>query len=68
MPKFPKFLSDDAGAVTVEWVALTASVLLLGLVAVYSVFNNGAAKAALGIDSSLNSMNVVIPDSTFIPG
>ncbi len=31
MTKFTKFLSDDAGAVTIGWVALTSGVLLLGL-------------------------------------
>jgi hypothetical protein len=41
MTKFTKFLSDDAGAVTVDWVALTAGVLILGIMVVYAIANNG---------------------------
>jgi Flp pilus assembly pilin Flp len=35
MTKFTAFLKDEAGAVTVDWVVLTAAVVTLGLV----VFN-----------------------------
>jgi Flp pilus assembly pilin Flp len=35
MTKFSAFLKDEAGAVTVDWVVLTAAVVTLGLV----VFN-----------------------------
>jgi hypothetical protein len=36
-----KFLSDDTGAVTIDWVALTAGILLLGIAVVYGVFEGG---------------------------
>jgi len=32
MTKFTAFLKDEAGAVTVDWVVLTAAVVTLGLV------------------------------------
>ena len=32
MTKFSAFLKDEAGAVTVDWVVLTAAVVTLGLV------------------------------------
>ena len=35
-------LSDDRGAVTIDWVTLTAGILLLGMMVAYSVMNNSA--------------------------
>ena len=32
MTKFSAFLKDETGAVTVDWVVLTAAIVLLGLV------------------------------------
>lgn len=37
MTIFTKFLRDDSGAVTLDWVALTAGILLLGIAVVYGV-------------------------------
>ena len=34
MIEFTKFVSDDAGAITVDWVALTAGVLIVGIMVV----------------------------------
>ena len=53
MTKFIKFLGDDAGAVTVDWVALTAGILLLGIVVVYVIFNGGVSTVMAGIDATL---------------
>ncbi len=53
MTKFAKFLSDDAGAVTIDWVALTAGILLLGIMVVYAIFNNGVAGLVNSINSTL---------------
>ncbi len=68
MTKFTKFLSDDTGAVTIDWVALTAGILLLGIMVVYAIFNNGVAKLVsnvndtlAGITTDVNLSNVVIP-------
>ncbi len=36
------FLNDDRGAVTVDWITLTAGILLLGIMTVYSVMNDSA--------------------------
>ncbi len=47
MTKLTKFLSDDAGAITIDWVALTAGVLLLGILVVYAIFNNGVSTLVL---------------------
>jgi hypothetical protein len=63
MTKFTMFLSDDAGAVTIDWVALTAGILLLGILVVYSIFNNGVAPVVAKINSTLSSvaLNITAP-------
>jgi len=62
MTKLTKFLSDDAGAVTIDWVALTAGILLLGIMVVYAIFNNGVANLVGNINDTLSavSTNVTI--------
>ncbi|MDX1487715.1 MAG: hypothetical protein R3268_05905 [Acidiferrobacterales bacterium] len=60
MTKFSQFLSDDTGAVTIDWVALTAGVLLLGIVVVYAIFNQGVAPLVNEINSTLADVTVDI--------
>ena len=63
MTKFTKFLSDDAGAVTIDWVALTAGILLLGIMVVYAIFNGGVASLVSSINTTLSGVttNVALP-------
>jgi len=49
------FLADDAGAVTVDWVALVSGTLLLGTMTVYAVFNQGVASLVGEINDTLGS-------------
>ena len=35
-------LNDERGAVTIDWVTLTAGILLFGIMVVYSVLNDSA--------------------------
>ena len=60
MTTFTKFLSDDAGAVTIDWVALTAGILLLGIMVVYAIFNNGVADLVSKVNETLSSVSVSI--------
>jgi hypothetical protein len=55
-----KFLGDDTGAVTIDWVALTAGILLLGIAVVYGVFEGGVKPLAESINSNL-SRAVAVP-------
>jgi hypothetical protein len=55
------FLSDDAGAVTIDWVALTAGILLLGIMVVYAIFNNGVSVLVSNVNSTLESVNTNVP-------
>lgn len=60
MTKFRDFLIDDAGAVTIDWVALTAGVLLLGILVVYAIFNNGVSNLVSNINTTLEGVAVDI--------
>ena len=39
---FKAYLSNERGAVTVDWVALTAGIMGLGIMVVYAVMNGSA--------------------------
>ncbi len=55
MTYFTKFVRDDAGAVTIDWVALTAGILLLGIAVVYGIFNGGVSNLMTSINSNLST-------------
>ena len=50
------FAYDERGAVTVDWVALTAGLLILGIVVVYAVMNNATGQ----IMDDFDTLNVEI--------
>ena len=56
MTKFIHFLRDDAGAVTIDWVALTAGILLLGIMVVYAIFNNGVSSLVDSVNATLGAV------------
>jgi len=56
MTKFDQFISDDAGAVTIDWVALTAGILLLGVGIVTLLFDE-VSNLTGTIQSQLDSAN-----------
>ena len=59
--KFIKnFRKDEDGAVTVDWVVLTAAIVLLGA-AIAATVRTGAADLAGDIQTSLTDFEVVIP-------
>ncbi len=64
MTKFTKFLSDDAGAVTIDWVALTAGILLLGIMVVYAIFNNGVSVLVSNVNSTLEGVSTNVSIGT----
>ncbi len=66
MTKFTKFLSDDAGAVTIDWVALTAGTLLLGIMVVYAIFNNGVSSLVSNVNSTLIGVTMDVSIGTVI--
>ncbi len=61
-----KFLIDDTGAVTIDWVALTAGILLLGIMVIYAIFNNGVASLVSNINSTLAGVTTNV-STGFVP-
>lgn len=55
MTNFQNFIRDESGAVTIDWVALTAGILLLAIALVYGIFNNGVTPLVSRINSSLST-------------
>lgn len=55
-----KFIGDETGAVTIDWVALTAGILLLGIAVVYGVFEGGVKPLTASINGHL-SQAVSVP-------
>ena len=53
MKIYGEFLRDDTGAITIDWVALTAGILLLGIMVVYAIFNGGVAGLVVSINDTL---------------
>ena len=58
------FRSDVIGAVTIDWVALTAGVLLLGIMVVYAIFNNGVSVLVSNVNSTLSSVSTDVSIGT----
>lgn len=49
-----KFHRDETGAVTVDWVVLTAAIMLMG-VGVIAIFQPGANSSANAVSSAITS-------------
>lgn len=54
MTQLKQFLKDDTGAVTVDWVVLTAAVVTLALV-LWPLINNAVGGVAEGIGQTVTS-------------
>ncbi|MEM7744863.1 MAG: hypothetical protein AAF409_14240 [Pseudomonadota bacterium] len=68
MDKLRKFLRDDSGAVTIDWVALTAGILLLGIAVVFAIFREGVQPLVDSINTTLQGAvpgNIVGPAPNF---
>ena len=62
MTKFTEFFGDDAGAVTIDWLFLTAGIMLMGVLVVYAILNNGVSTMVSNTNPTLagESTNVVL--------
>jgi len=54
---FNKFRRDEDGAVTVDWVVLTAAIVGLGI-AILATVSNGVGDLAGRIDTELSTMTI----------
>ena len=62
MTMIKNFLHDETGAVTIDWVALTAGILLLGIAVVFSIFSNGVTPLVDSINNQLSRAGAGICD------
>ena len=60
MKFFNKFRNDEAGAVTVDWVVLTAAIVGLGI-AILATVSNGVGDLADEIDTELSAVDITVP-------
>ena len=58
MKLFTKFANDESGAVTVDWVVLTAAIVGIAI-AVITLISGGIENAANGINNELNAAGTV---------
>jgi uncharacterized membrane protein YcfT len=64
MTKFSAFLNDEAGAVTVDWVVLTAAIVGLGLL-VFNFVRPAVSDLAEGIGTELgDAQECLLNDDT----
>ena len=49
------FMREERGVATVDWVALTASMMIFGLVVVYAVYENGVVTSVDGTNDTLET-------------
>ncbi len=60
MSGFVRFLGNDDGAVTVDWVALTGGTLGFGLIVVAAVYNIGVGSLVNTTNANLTSLVVEV--------
>lgn len=53
MVNLRRFLRDDTGAINVDWVTLTAGVIVVGIVVVFAVYNAGVAPLVVEVNASV---------------
>ena len=58
MKLFTKFANDESGAVTVDWVVLTAAIVGIAI-AVITLISGGVQSASNGINDELNNASTV---------
>ena len=58
MKLFTKFANDESGAVTVDWVVLTAAIVGIAI-AVITLISGGIKDAATGINNDLGNAAAV---------
>ena len=58
MKLFTKFANDESGAVTVDWVVLTAAIVGIAI-AVITLISGGIQNASNGINDELNTADQI---------
>lgn len=56
-----RFFQDEAGGMTVDWVALSASILMLAVALVYALFSDGVADLVGVVQTTLSDQSSLDP-------
>ena len=54
MTKFTEFFSDDAGVMTINWLAMSSLILVLALLVAYTIFNGGVTPMIATVNPALS--------------
>lgn len=57
---FMRFLADEAGAVTIDWVAVAAASTVLGVAVVNAIYESGVTAAVLVVESELGQVGTAL--------
>lgn len=55
MKRFAGFLKDEAGAITIDWVTITAAVLIVGIVVVLAIYSQGVGPMVVNMNQTLGT-------------
>lgn len=55
MARFARFLKDDAGAITIDWVTITAGVLIVGIVVILAIYSQGVGPLVANMNKTLGT-------------
>ncbi|MEM1234449.1 MAG: hypothetical protein AAGH70_10005 [Pseudomonadota bacterium] len=66
MKKITTFLHDERGAITVDWVVLTAAIVGLGI-AVVAVLASGTSNVGDTVDGELGEIALRVESGTVLP-
>lgn len=55
MPVLAEMLTDESGAVTIDWVSLTAGVLLAGMATIFTIYGNGVDALVVEMSDHVNA-------------
>lgn len=63
---FAGFLREDSGAVTIDWVTLTAGILVAGMMAVFAIFGSGVSALTANVNADLTNLTSDLDPGTVV--
>ena len=65
--EFTRFLADESGAVTIDWVALAAASTVLGVAVVNAIYESGVTSALLVVDAEMGRVGSALEEPNLAP-
>lgn len=59
-----QFWRDESGAVVIDWVALSAGILVVGITLIYAIYTNGVGSLTKSLNSALKSIDSSVSTGT----